>query len=118
MVEFFFQAEDGIRDIGVTGVQTCALPISIEGYPANGICCSINCIYNDVALFAFDSSTLFTNYCGFNPLLPYNINCSFFSYQVNSARYVASCTSTHLLATITSSSKALCLLMDLLACLL
>src|SRR3712207_5803757 len=26
---FFFQAEGGIRDIGVTGVQTCALPISI-----------------------------------------------------------------------------------------
>src|SRR5258707_15269077 len=29
VVFFFFQAEDGIRDIGVTGVQTCALPISI-----------------------------------------------------------------------------------------
>src|SRR3712207_9412926 len=28
---FFFQAEDGIRDIGVTGVQTCALPISPWG---------------------------------------------------------------------------------------
>src|SRR3712207_8530607 len=28
VVCFFFQAEDGIRDIGVTGVQTCALPIS------------------------------------------------------------------------------------------
>src|SRR3712207_1880136 len=28
---FFFQAEDGIRDIGVTGVQTCALPILPEG---------------------------------------------------------------------------------------
>src|SRR3712207_1556279 len=27
---FFFQAEDGIRDIGVTGVQTCALPIFID----------------------------------------------------------------------------------------
>src|SRR3712207_8004724 len=27
MYFFFFQAEDGIRDIGVTGVQTCALPI-------------------------------------------------------------------------------------------
>src|SRR3712207_5794804 len=27
---FFFQAEDGIRDIGVTGVQTCALPIFNE----------------------------------------------------------------------------------------
>src|SRR2546430_12839621 len=27
---FFFQAEDGIRDLTVTGVQTCALPISGE----------------------------------------------------------------------------------------
>src|SRR5947209_8894334 len=31
---FFFQAEDGIRDIGVTGVQTCALPISRCGRSA------------------------------------------------------------------------------------
>src|SRR2546422_695843 len=30
MVFFFFQAEDGIRDVAVTGVQTCALPISQE----------------------------------------------------------------------------------------
>src|SRR3712207_667212 len=30
MFFFFFQAEDGIRDIGVTGVQTCALPISMR----------------------------------------------------------------------------------------
>src|SRR5256884_1887910 len=29
-VFFFFQAEDGIRDVAVTGVQTCALPISIR----------------------------------------------------------------------------------------
>src|SRR5689334_23922686 len=28
---FFFQAEDGIRDGTVTGVQTCALPISLDG---------------------------------------------------------------------------------------
>src|SRR5437763_12025287 len=28
---FFFQAEDGIRDTSVTGVQTCALPISCTG---------------------------------------------------------------------------------------
>src|SRR2546429_6302531 len=27
VVVFFFQAEDGIRDLAVTGVQTCALPI-------------------------------------------------------------------------------------------
>src|SRR2546422_3530853 len=29
-VVFFFQAEDGIRDVAVTGVQTCALPISVQ----------------------------------------------------------------------------------------
>ena len=29
---FFFQAEDGIRDYKVTGVQTCALPISAHQY--------------------------------------------------------------------------------------
>src|SRR2546430_3333856 len=28
---FFFQAEDGIRDLTVTGVQTCALPIFFAG---------------------------------------------------------------------------------------
>src|SRR3989475_2483459 len=30
---FFFQAEDGIRDLTVTGVQTCALPICDSGLP-------------------------------------------------------------------------------------
>src|SRR5207249_9070803 len=30
---FFFQAEDGIRDRNVTGVQTCALPISLAECP-------------------------------------------------------------------------------------
>src|SRR5437762_11368595 len=31
---FFFQAEDGIRDTSVTGVQTCALPIlGIKAFP-------------------------------------------------------------------------------------
>src|SRR5690606_40025154 len=29
-VSFFFQAEDGIRDFHVTGVQTCALPIFVN----------------------------------------------------------------------------------------
>src|SRR2546430_6654765 len=29
MMFLFFQAEDGIRDLTVTGVQTCALPISV-----------------------------------------------------------------------------------------
>src|SRR5256884_4721436 len=40
---FFFQAEDGIRDVAVTGVQTCALPISTaalaqqEAHPHRGV---------------------------------------------------------------------------------
>src|SRR5690606_8895361 len=35
---FFFQAEDGIRDFHVTGVQTCALPI----WPLNGIVLAVD----------------------------------------------------------------------------
>src|SRR2546429_3868507 len=34
-VFFFFQAEDGIRDVAVTGVQTCALPISHPARPTS-----------------------------------------------------------------------------------
>src|SRR2546429_3364411 len=33
---FFFQAEDGIRDVAVTGVQTCALPISRSASEESG----------------------------------------------------------------------------------
>src|SRR5438874_3468631 len=33
---FFFQAEDGIRDLYVTGVQTCALPIYLYGTAVTG----------------------------------------------------------------------------------
>src|SRR3712207_7203597 len=46
---FFFQAEDGIRDIGVTGVQTCALPILFGGdlmYCSNG-----SNIYNHAMIY-------------------------------------------------------------------
>src|SRR5690606_41202397 len=34
---FFFQAEDGIRDFHVTGVQTCALPIYLEDKHFDGL---------------------------------------------------------------------------------
>src|SRR5690606_41177503 len=34
---FFFQAEDGIRDFHVTGVQTCALPISLPRLSAAAV---------------------------------------------------------------------------------
>src|SRR5438067_13686996 len=33
LLSFFFQAEDGIRDRNVTGVQTCALPICLREVP-------------------------------------------------------------------------------------
>src|SRR5690606_40093347 len=36
-VFFFFQAEDGIRDFHVTGVQTCALPISKDAGKIAGL---------------------------------------------------------------------------------
>src|SRR6267154_4807354 len=37
VVVFFFQAEDGIRDGRVTGVQTCALPISEDEFSTRTI---------------------------------------------------------------------------------
>src|SRR2546430_10285903 len=40
-VFFFFQAEDGIRDLTVTGVQTCALPIYIDPHVAAGMTDSV-----------------------------------------------------------------------------
>src|SRR5437879_10361057 len=43
---FFFQAEDGIRDTSVTGVQTCALPIS---QPHEDASCSVESLQQDAA---------------------------------------------------------------------
>src|SRR5260370_16298879 len=56
VVVFFFQAEDGIRDSSVTGVQTCALPILL--FPAIvGFCCigtyTINSNAFDVFVMGF-----------------------------------------------------------------
>src|SRR5258706_11987615 len=51
---FFFQAEDGIRDWSVTGVQTCALPISLV--PRRNIIGTNALIRNATAaaIFTFD----------------------------------------------------------------
>src|SRR6266446_9640847 len=43
LIIFFFQAEDGIRDYKVTGVQTCALPISFIRRRSNLSCCVVAC---------------------------------------------------------------------------
>src|SRR5256884_4939636 len=42
LVFFFFQAEDGIRDVAVTGVQTCALPICFGRRQISKTSCSIS----------------------------------------------------------------------------
>src|SRR5699024_12150029 len=42
LLYFFFQAEDGIRDRNVTGVQTCALPIFMENILIGPKICKAN----------------------------------------------------------------------------
>src|SRR2546427_5854158 len=49
---FFFQAEDGIRDLTVTGVQTCALPICNKMAPFN------NAAVRQAFAYATDKETL------------------------------------------------------------
>src|SRR6266542_5602402 len=48
---FFFRADDGIRDATVTGVQTCALPISRDPKPMTTIVSSgaVVCVWDPVA---------------------------------------------------------------------
>src|SRR5699024_11747248 len=57
-----FQAEDGIRDRNVTGVQTCALPISIQNLPELTL---VGYIYT-VARIAYrvDESQSFVSFAG------------------------------------------------------
>src|SRR2546427_3007768 len=45
---FFFQAEDGIRDLTVTGVQTCALPISTSIRSAEAVAATLTAERIDV----------------------------------------------------------------------
>src|SRR5689334_23669845 len=59
VVVFFFQAEDGIRDGTVTGVQTCALPIlAASSWSDIGFCAVISSrstTTNEVKLSAFST---------------------------------------------------------------
>src|SRR5699024_11910405 len=48
---FFFQAEDGIRDRNVTGVQTCALPILNELIQKHHITATVNRVYGALTLY-------------------------------------------------------------------
>src|SRR5690606_39012685 len=58
---FFFQAEDGIRDFHVTGVQTCALPISLVaggGYAEYCVAPAVQCLPIPSGLSAIEAAGL------------------------------------------------------------
>src|SRR5260221_7624259 len=62
-IVFFFQAEDGIRDHCVTGVQTCALPIYLNKDKRNDPAC----VWGNLGIFL--SSKLYFGLRMPNPLL-------------------------------------------------
>src|SRR2546422_2873296 len=49
---FFFQAEDGIRDVAVTGVQTCALPIFLFAVALGSSLAPVGDLPRELLLFA------------------------------------------------------------------
>src|SRR5699024_11295803 len=59
---FFFQAEDGIRDRNVTGVQTCALPISVTltGEATSTVAFSAPAVNKALAYISFVTSVIFS----------------------------------------------------------
>src|SRR5699024_12055173 len=85
---FFFQAEDGIRDRNVTGVQTCALPIFNVGNKATSNCAASKIGRFDIpATFATPGKSLITNTCSLillmllfliSPYFPFNKFLSLF----------------------------------------
>src|SRR5256885_11286131 len=77
VVFFFFQAEDGIRDYKVTGVQTCALPICADrltasssshlpaGNSSSGLTCCMPALLTDRKSTRLNSSHLVISYAVF-----------------------------------------------------
>src|SRR5690606_40612155 len=76
---FFFQAEDGIRDFHVTGVQTCALPIYI--YAALFHITLLPAVYINLKVLIpyFANTERWARY--FALLLPLVILCSWLNHQ-------------------------------------
>src|SRR5207302_7098423 len=60
---FFFQAEDGIRDFHVTGVQTCALPISMRRQARSDVGNPYGVLLPQVYGDAFQRSAVFLEAC-------------------------------------------------------
>src|SRR5256886_4852608 len=71
VIVFFFQAEDGIRDLTVTGVQTCALPSVglVPTYPADWAWDTLQ-VEGPVARTAEDVALMLQAVAGPSPLSP------------------------------------------------
>src|SRR5205823_10860480 len=67
---FFFQAEDGIRDKLVTGVQTCALPIS----PIKGLTFMSQSLVKNLVHLVYSTKHR-------EPLIPVDHRAALFAYQ-------------------------------------
>src|SRR5207253_5853067 len=59
---FFFQAEDGIRDGHVTGVQTCALPISLKKPFRKTLCCKASILSSNFWLLVSKLAMVFLKF--------------------------------------------------------
>src|SRR2546430_12624433 len=83
---FFFQAEDGIRDLTVTGVQTCALPIFFEA-----LCPGL---WGEPGIFRLVAATLCRHITFFRGISPGQHSSVLFS--INSALFAKDRKSTRL----------------------
>src|SRR5260221_7261824 len=78
---FFFQAEDGIRDHGVTGVQTCALPIYGNVFESAG---AMQCVATPETTSVYPSGAAFaTRSEPMTPPAPARFSTMKFSFRVS-----------------------------------
>src|SRR5699024_12061639 len=88
---FFFQAEDGIRDRNVTGVQTCALPICL--------------FFMSLWIFFHCNSTNWTDFCTFSTS---NTSMSvYFGNIIRSSNWLNRCKSAGSLQCLAAASTAI-----------
>src|SRR2546422_10951778 len=88
---FFFQAEDGIRDVAVTGVQTCALPIfdrssilkAKASAAVNVTASSLSQVYDGLP----KAVTVSTNPPGLSTTVAYTRNNEIISVPVDAGNY-------------------------------
>src|SRR2546429_7021865 len=76
MLFFFFQAEDGIRDVAVTGVQTCALPIFVSAKHGQSPLdrSQLRLIDDGEVIGAVNAAWAAANPTGVNPLVVFGVD--------------------------------------------